>query len=84
MFLTRVYLSFTQFPTFHFGLDHSGSQPFIIIVVTYTKLQCASKFRLRSTPSQAGLLVGAVFFLHMRYLGYSNQVSYITYRMHVV
>ena len=34
-FLTRVYPTFkfifaifTQFPTFHFGLDHSGSQPF--------------------------------------------------------
>ena len=40
MFLTRVYLTFKfifvifrQFPTFHFGLDHSGSQPFIYIHV---------------------------------------------------
>ena len=36
--LTRVYLTFyfifeifIQFPTFHLGLDHSGSQPFIYL-----------------------------------------------------
>ena len=46
MFLTMVYLTFyfifvifRQFPTFLFGLDHSGSQPFIYCVHVYSNCQ---------------------------------------------
>ena len=55
MFLTRVYLTFyivfvifRQFPTLHFGLDHSGSRPFI-------NLLCYAIFQGISRKQKGGL-----------------------------